>query len=304
VRVARWKNDRQAAFLLMFDDSIPTDIKVVFPELKKRGFIGTFYVNPGRGEWKPYQEQWEMELPAAGMVYGNHTMTHQGVRDFADAEQEIGRCNDVILHLFPGKEPRLISFGLPGVPAGKWNISAEELRTLLAKYHLIERPKFDGHGAMVSLGTAEQMLALVDHALETGGMEHIVFHGVGGDWITTPTPIFLALLDGLAAREHRLWITDTISAQKYQTERETAECRLLESSDQQVRLSLTTKADPEFYDLPLTIIAAVPRTWTSCTIEGTDHPIKVQNGSVQFDTLPGTAPLTLRPTSASAAIPK
>src|SRR4051812_10994194 len=81
-RIARWKDDKKAAFLLMFDDSIPSHIKVVYPELQKRGFIGTFFVNPGRGEWQPFRDQWEKELPAAGMVYANHTMTHQGVRDF------------------------------------------------------------------------------------------------------------------------------------------------------------------------------------------------------------------------------
>src|SRR5215218_1738485 len=99
-RIARWKDDKKAAFLLMFDDSIPSHIKVVFPELQKRGFVGTFFVNPGRGEWQPFRDQWEKELPAAGMVYANHTMTHQGVRDLANAEEEIAQCNEVILRLF------------------------------------------------------------------------------------------------------------------------------------------------------------------------------------------------------------
>ena len=42
--VARWKDDRQAAFLLMFDDGWPSHWQVAVPELAKRGMIATFYL--------------------------------------------------------------------------------------------------------------------------------------------------------------------------------------------------------------------------------------------------------------------
>ena len=40
--VLKWKDGKKAVFLLMFDDSAPTDVKTVIPELKKRGRTGTF----------------------------------------------------------------------------------------------------------------------------------------------------------------------------------------------------------------------------------------------------------------------
>ncbi len=43
-RVARWKDDRTAAFLLMFDDSWPSHFQVAAPELAKRQMIATFYI--------------------------------------------------------------------------------------------------------------------------------------------------------------------------------------------------------------------------------------------------------------------
>ncbi len=48
-RIARWKDDKACAFILMFDDSMPSHVKHVVPELTERGPTGTFYVNQGTG---------------------------------------------------------------------------------------------------------------------------------------------------------------------------------------------------------------------------------------------------------------
>ena len=50
-RVARWKDDRTAAFLLMFDDSWPSHWQVAGPELARREMTATFYICPGKGEF-------------------------------------------------------------------------------------------------------------------------------------------------------------------------------------------------------------------------------------------------------------
>ena len=41
-RVAKWKDDKQAAFILMFDDSCQSHVKNAIPELVKRKMVGTF----------------------------------------------------------------------------------------------------------------------------------------------------------------------------------------------------------------------------------------------------------------------
>jgi len=295
--IAKWKGDKQAAFLLMFDDSAPSHVKNVVPQLKKRGLVGTFYVNPGKGGWPAFREAWEKEFPAAGMVYANHTMTHKGARDAADLEQEIVQCNEVILRVFPGRNPRLISFGIPGVPQGAWNVTNDELSQVLAKHHLVLRPPFDGHGAMIHAKTADDMMRLADRALAQGSLEYIIYHGVGGDWIVTPLPEFTAFLDKLAAKRDQLWITDPVSAHKYETERSTAAVRTLETGQKQVRVAVTTKADPQLYDLPLTLITPVPAAWKTCTIAqgGGTATVPVSAGLVRYEALPGGDPVTITP---------
>src|SRR3954466_7832848 len=96
VRVARWKDDRTAAFLLMFDDSWPSHWQVAAPELVKRGMTATFYICPGKVEHQKFAKEWEETLWKQGMVYGDHTMTHKGVKDFENADSEIGECAKVI----------------------------------------------------------------------------------------------------------------------------------------------------------------------------------------------------------------
>jgi len=205
-RIAKWQDDKKAAFLLMFDDGWPSHWQVAVPELAKRHLTATFYIVPGKGEFKAFEKKWLTDVPEAGMVVGDHTFTHTGIKTPDKADFEIGDCQRYILKNYPGKTPRLISFAQPGgVP---WAISRSDEDAMLAKYNLIERPPFEGHGAVYHLQTTDQMLALADKAIASGGMEYLVIHGVERitpnwgyqDFWALKQSIFLPLLDGLQQR--------------------------------------------------------------------------------------------------------
>ena len=312
-RIAKWKDDRKAVFLIMFDDSCPSHWQIAIPALVARNLVATFYINPGKAEYSKFKGKWENEIWKTGMVYGDHTMTHQGVKDLENADWEIGACAKVITDIGPGKKPRLISWGMPGVGPGKWNISGEQLKSLLAKYHLVSRPTFDGHGAVYHWQKTEQMLALADKGIKAGDMEYLVIHGVerGPDmnwgyqdfWALKQTILF-GVLDGLKERRDRgdLWITDHISYHQYLTERTSAKVRTLPAGPGVIKRELTSAADPNFYDLPLTLVTQVPAGWRQCRIvQGTRTATAVPvNGAVQFEALPNGGPITLEPSSAAA----
>jgi len=105
--------------------------------------IATFYINPAKGEYRKFAKDWEENLWKQGMVYGNHTMTHKGVKDLENAEYEIGECARVIRQIVPGKEQRLVSYAQPGVGPHDWNITADQLDELLSF-----RPHFGWVGAI------------------------------------------------------------------------------------------------------------------------------------------------------------
>lgn len=307
-RVARWKDDKKAAFLLMFDDSWPSHWQVAVPALVARKMTATFYINPGKGEYQKFKDKWEKEIWTNGVVYGVHTMTHQGVKDVANAEYEIGECAKIVAATGSGKTPRLISWAMPGVGPGKWNITGDELKTLLTKYHLVDRPPFAGHGIVYHLQTTKQMLEVVDKGIASGGMEYLIAHGVERgpdmnwgyqDFWAWKQEIFFAVLDGLVERRDRgdLWITDHISYHQYETERDTAKIETVRANAQGIKLLLTCDADPAFYDQPLTVVCAVPSIWKACKVAqgSTSARVVATKGTIKFDAVPSSTPIEITP---------
>lgn len=294
--IMKWKDGKQAVFLLEFDDSCESHVRNVVPELKKRGMTGTFYVNPGNGPFKNRQAVWEKDVPAAGMEMGNHTFTHDGAQTVEIFERELARCSEAIDRCYPGrKQPRLISYGEPGVPKEKWGISKEERTAVLAKFNLVERPPF--FGPPFHQKSAAEMLKVVDTALARGEMGHLDFHGVGGDWHVTPMDWFLALLDKLDAHRDRLWITDPVSWHRYEAERKAAVVTALAMDAREIRLQLTCSLDPVLYELPLTLATRLPSSWRTCTVRqgGSVGVAAVSDGVARYDAQPDGEPIVLRP---------
>lgn len=297
-RVANWKDDRTGVFLLMFDDSWPSHWQVAIPELQQRGLIATFYICPGKGEYKVYAQKWESEFADSGMVYGNHTMTHKGVSDLENAREEILGCTKIIREIQPGSETRLVSFAQPGGVGGNWNITDEELAQLLKEDHLISRPPFQGHGAMYHLKTLPEMTGLADKAIASKSMEYLIIHGVErlnatyqDMWAMKQEELFFPLLDYLKQKSDagELWVTDHISQHKYETERGSAKVQTVSTTPAAIRLKLTSAADPELYDQPLTLLTQVPADWKNAAIrQGDVHTtVAVKDGLARYDALPG-----------------
>ena len=295
-RVATWKDDKQAAFMLMFDDSCQTHVKNAIPELVKRGMVGTFYLNPGSGHYAALKNNWEKTIPPLGMEYANHTFTHKGAKDAAILDEELVKCNDAITKIH-GKRPALISFGRPGVPKGAWEVTDQELKDGLAKHHLVMRPNVDGRFAEINLKTAESMFAIAQKALASGGADCVIFHGVGGDWLTAQMPVYTAFLDKLVAVQDKLWIAGHIAVHSYQVERAGAQVKVEQAGGTGIKLALKTSADPALYQAPLTLVTSVPDDWKKCRVLQGDTTITVPvtNGVAVYDARPDGSAISLRP---------
>jgi len=291
-KVLKWKDGKQAVFLLAFDDSCPTHLQNVIPELGKRGIVANFYVVPGKGTYPPKKAEWEKAAKTPQVVFANHTFTHGGANDAAQLDGELEKCNEVLKEVNPERKwPRLIAFGQPGgVP---WKVSKEEVAELLKKHHLVDRPPF--WGPPIHQKSAAECVATIDKALEKGEMGHMDFHGVGGDWLTTPLDWFTAIMEKLDAEKERLWVTDVVSYHQYMTERDGAEIKVLQTVPKGIRLTLATSADPAFYDLPLTLETKVPADWKECTVKqgASESTVPVTAGVVRYSALPGKEEIRL-----------
>jgi len=291
--VLKWRDGKKAVFLLAFDDSCQSHVKYAIPELRKRGLVGTFYINPGNGPFQNERQAWENVLPHdPAVVYGNHTFKHQGATNAVQLDTELAQCDAVIRACYPDrKQPFLISFGRPGgVP---WKVSEEEKRQALAKYCLIERPAFFGYPMHIK--TTEAVCKLVDVAIAKGDMGHLDSHGVGGDWLTIPLEVFAALLDKLVACRSEVWVTDHITYHKYLTERTSAEVKVVHSDNDQIRVRLSCAADPSLYDASLTLETRVPPQWATCAVvQGTRRvECAVADGKVRYEAFPCSAEVVI-----------
>lgn len=295
-RVAKWKDDKRAAFMLMFDDSCQTHVKNAIPELVKRKMVGTFYLNPGSGHFAALKNDWEKTIPPLGMEYANHTFTHKGATDVAKLDEELVKCNDAIARIL-GKRPALISFGRPGVAKGAWLVTDQQLKDALAKHHLIMRPDVSGRFAEINLKTAESMFAIAEKAIAAGSADCVIFHGVGGDWLVAQMPVYIALLDKLVAVQDQLWIAGHIAVHSYQVQRDGAQVKVEQKGETGIKLSLTTSADPTLFNAPLTLVTTVPSDWTRCRVlqGGTTVTLPVTDGVVRYQALPDGSAITLRP---------
>lgn len=293
-RIAKWQDDKKAAFLMMFDDCCPSHVDNVYPELQKRKMTGTFYVIPNKPERLARLAFWEKEAPSSPyVVYGNHTLNHNAFTDAANAEAEIVGCNEFILRLMPGKNPRLISYATPG--GAKHATTQDEIKAVTAKHNLVIRPTFQGHGGGIHFKTGADILKAVDKAVATGSSEYAIFHGVGGDWLSFDGGQFVSLLDGLEARRDSVWITDPISQYKYEAERDTASVRVGVSDGPTILLELESRTDPALYDEPLTLVTRVPGTWKTCRISQGDLKtvVPVRDGAARYEAVPGSLPILL-----------
>jgi peptidoglycan/xylan/chitin deacetylase (PgdA/CDA1 family) len=214
--VSLFKDGKKAALLLAFDDNAPTHLDFVIPELENRRMVGTFYVVPGSELFQEQRALWQAAAQSPFVQLANHTYTHRGATTIEELEPELAQCNDALYALYPEREvPHLTAFARPGgVP---WTVAEEDVEALLQKFHLVRRPFFF-HPAKPEK-TAQQitaeMIAAVDDVLEKGDITQIGFHGVGGDWHSTPRESFLALLDKLEKHRDALWICDPVTLHQH-----------------------------------------------------------------------------------------
>jgi peptidoglycan/xylan/chitin deacetylase (PgdA/CDA1 family) len=291
--VSKWKDGKKAVYVMSFDDNLPSQLENVIPELNKRKLPGTFYVVPGSPQWAIDEQRWTEASQSPYVTLANHTFTHEGVVSVEDFDSELERANEVIYRIYGDRpQPFLLGFGQPGgVP---WDVTPEQQADELKLHNLVERPPFVG--SPMNYTTQDGLVASVDQAIASGEMGHDDMHGVGGDYLTTPVEWFIALLDHLEGAKNVLWVSDFVSYAKYLAERQSAKIEAVKVEANEVRLSLTSEADPSLYGYPLTLTTRVPTDWTSVrVIQGsmeTKHPVRA--GIVMYEAIPGAGEVTVK----------
>jgi hypothetical protein len=303
-QVMRFKDGKRAAFSMHFDDSMESQVENALPLLNARGFVGTFFVNPGSERYEKYRRVWEVECPAHGHELADHTMTHHDVTSYAQADYEIGECARIIRGVYGGA-PRLIPYITPG--GVLWEISDAQLSELLDKHELFLTPRT--HGCYPSSHFTDITIPVLD-AIDRAVWAQLGFHGIGGEWLSTDVADLVRLLDYLDANRDLVWVATTSDAYKYQQERETIASVSLTNATStgfsvelqcdEGRINTFGRPFADLYDQPLTLRVSVPGSWRAFT--ATQGPTFRRYGVVedggrrfaQFDALPKVGNVEVR----------
>lgn len=271
--VTEFKDGKLAAFCMQFDDSMETQAEFAIPEMNKRGLVGTFFINPALHRYQANKETWEVICPKFGHELANHTLRHQGAKDYEEADHEIGECSRHIWKLYPHRS-KLLPFLRGG--GTTWNVSREQMRELMDKYFLYRGFCGPGRVGISEERDTRRPMVYARKALEEGKWAQVGFHGVGGQWISVSKEAFIELLDYLAANREVMWIGTTGDVYKYWQEYEAIrDVSLTDPSETGFKVTIEcdeakvkTYGRPlaELYDQPLTVRVSVPNSWSRFTV--------------------------------------
>jgi peptidoglycan/xylan/chitin deacetylase (PgdA/CDA1 family) len=296
--ITKWKDNKKGAFTMLFDDSTVTQAVNAMPAMVERGLAGTWYVNPGLSRYKNHKEVWEETCPETGQELADHTMTHGSARNYEQAEYEIGECAKIIWGIRERHDPdatRLLSCSTGG--GTTWTISSAEKAEIYAKYNCISNRH---SSTSIKDSNYNSQYSVAQGALSSGDWKAIHYHAIGSDpsygaSLTVSKERFIDFLDYLVPLKDELWVTTTLSARMYQDERDTASISVLEATNDQIRIRLTSSKDSAFYNEPLTLITDVADDWDSCEVlqDGKARPCSVENGGAMYEAVPGSGEIVL-----------
>lgn len=233
----QWPQGKQAVIVLTYDDALLSQLDVAVPQLERSGFKATFFLTADLNyntipRWRALSQQ--------GFELGNHTIFHPCLPGEDNAVssasytayhmvQEIDYMND-FLFAVDGKMRRPFAY-----PCAETMAGGKDYVDTLRKYGLSSYARIGGDSSAVitdfkhldnlrvpSYGlnggeTGAQLIAFVKAVQQKGGMGVIMFHGIGGDYITVSAEAHQQLLDYLKKNDATIWIATFQQAMDYAT---------------------------------------------------------------------------------------
>jgi peptidoglycan-N-acetylglucosamine deacetylase len=232
-----WPEHKQAVIVLTYDDALQSQLDVAVPQLEQAGFKATFFLTADLNyntipRWRALSQE--------GFELGNHTIFHPCLpgedNPVSSASytaygmiREIDYMND-FLFAVDGKMRRPFAY-----PCAQTMAGGKDYVDTLRKYGLSSYARIGGDTSAVITGFKQldplrvpsygldggemgaQLIAFVKAVQRKGGMGIIMFHGIGGDYITISAEAHQQLIDYLKKNQSGIWVTTFQQAMDYAT---------------------------------------------------------------------------------------
>ena len=114
VEICKYKDERQAAVSLTFDDGIIDHATLVAPHLNDLGLRGTFWIIGKNVATSPEFLGWNhiSSMARYGHEISNHSWTHPDLTKLSpeEIEEEVRLCDEALAKALGGKKPRTFCF--------------------------------------------------------------------------------------------------------------------------------------------------------------------------------------------------
>lgn len=225
-----WPNGAKAAVCLTYDDALPSQIDIAYPQLEKAGFKGTFFLQGSGGTMKSRLEDWR-KISTDGHELASHSLFHPcrktgPGRDWVADEQNLDhysidrirnelQITNTLLQAIDGKTTRTFAY-----PCGDTTVADgnDSYLPITNELYLASRgvspqlssmkeldfnivPAFDPSNSDLSAS-----IAYLEDCYERGTVAVFLNHGVGGDYLVTDAQLHEEILNYLAANKDRFWV--------------------------------------------------------------------------------------------------
>ncbi len=254
VYVADYKDNKRCAISYTYDDGLEEHYTLVFPEMEKAGFKGTFWIwGKGIGNVAEQQGKARMtwaqmkEMAGKGHEISSHSWSHANLKNMGmkEVQMEVGR-NDSIIQAEIGERP--LTFCYP------FNSYNEDVLRIASENRVGTRTKQYAIGGEKSKSTVESLDKWVKELLIAGDWGVAMIHGIstGYDAFTSPD-ILWEHFRRVKNQENDIWVGTFREVAAYVKERKNVQLDIVKKKSQWMvipRLSL----DKELFDEPLTIV--------------------------------------------------
>lgn len=232
-----WPNHKKAVIVLTYDDGLDSQLKNAVPQLEAANLTATFFLigdinSDNIPKWRA--------LSTKGYELGNHTLYHPCLVTDDNPVHSEGytpktMVNEIeimnnFLFAVDGKTSRTYAYPCTETVAGgkdyvntlrksdliKYARVGGDVDAVITDFKSLDLLRVPAYGVDENT-PASKLIAFVQLVQKSGGMGIFMFHGIGGDYITTSIKAHQELLNYLKKNANVIWVPTFQQAMDYAT---------------------------------------------------------------------------------------
>ena len=229
----QWPKGQKIAVSLSYDDALNSQLDYAIPSLNKYSLRGSFYLLPNSLVVRDRMAEWRAAAEK-GHELANHSIYHPcraslPNRDWVPPHHDMDKYSLVqireelmtastVLYAIDGKTERTFT-----PPCGDFKIEGENYISTITDLFVAIKGQGTVDGFATLWGptevTGQQLIDFVKNTPADAKMVNIIFHGVGGDYLSVSNEAHEELLKFLSENQDKYWVDSYINIMKYVNEK-------------------------------------------------------------------------------------